>query len=99
MFLEKSWKKGDMRGRFGCQIPRLENVIKKMSRTVRDHFFITFLASESDTQTGHAFCMLFAMEEPTATSQTIALPRAREAGSTSVYEERAVHIEDDRVLV
>ena len=43
--------------------------------------------------------MLFAVEEPTAASQTIALPRAREAGSTSVYEERAVHIEDDRVLV
>ena len=67
--------------------------------TVRDIVFITFLASESDTQAGHAFCMLFAMEEPTANNQTNALPRARAAGSTSVYEERAVHIEDDRVLV
>ena len=79
--------------------PDARNGMKKLSRTVRDKSFIPFLASESDTQTGHAFCMLFAMEEPTANSQTNALPRARAAGSTSVYEERAVHIEDDRVVV
>ena len=34
MLFGKELENKDVRGRFGCQIPRLENVMKKMSRTV-----------------------------------------------------------------